>query len=189
MLIKKRVADILIETRDLLQDQQKTRYTDQELYRYLDQAVRNIALATRYNRVKQTIHVADPLINPLPTNPYQLDQEAIEFYKVDSQQPHDVIDARTIVFPENKDELVEVEYYAFPDRIVYGVTLELFLDEDIYDALKYFMAYRSYEKEASTENIGKAQYFKGQYSELLSTNLTRWHGDFEVQTSRQDFYL
>ena len=184
MLIKKMVADILTETRDILQDQQQSRYTNQELYRYLDQAVRNVALSTRFNVITQKIHVG----LPLSTDTYTLDQEAIEFLKKECKQPYEIIDANTIKFPDNKDEEIKIVYYAFPKRVVYGVTLELYFDEDIYDMLKYFIAYRCYEKEASTEDIGKAQYFKGQYQELISLNATRWHGKTEVELYKKDFY-
>ena len=184
-LLIKQIPELFTEVRDLLQDQQKTRWTDQELYRYLDQAVRNIAISTKYNLIKQTITVSPTAQNPTT---YTLDFEAIEFYKIDSEQPYEILDANTIRFPEAKDEEVKVEYYAYPKRIVYGATTSLMLDEDMIDAAVFFIGYRAYQKEASVENINKANYFRDEYSTRLSANLTRWHGKFEVKSSRTDFY-
>jgi len=185
-LIVKKIADILTEVRDTLQDQQQSRWSEQELFRYVDQAVRNVALTTRYNKINHTIHVADPL-QPGITDTFELPYEAIEFYNIESEQPYEIMDARTIKFPDNEEEEVIVEYYAFPKRVVYGAVVDLEMDEDLYDALKFFILYRSYQKEASTENIQKAQYFKGEYSSALSLHLTRWHGKFEVKSTRTEF--
>jgi len=181
-LITKRIADLLTEVRDILQDQQKTRYTDQELFRYLDQGLRNVALATKYLKQVDMFHVK-------PDTTFTLTLEAIEFYKITSQQPHEVLDARTVTFPAGEDEDVKIEYYAFPPRIIYGGTVTLELDEDIYDMLRYYIAYRAYEKEASTENLNKAQYFKNEFATLLAMNGQRGHSTFEVTTSRKDYYL
>jgi hypothetical protein len=159
-LRSKRVAEILADIRDTLQDQQKARWTDQELYKYLDQGMRNVALATRYNLITETIHVGDPM-SPHSTTDYELPLEAIEFKNITCKQPYEILNSRTLRFPENKDESVEVEYYAFPDRIYYGATTDLFLDEDLYDALVYYVLYKAYQKEASTENIQKKHKIKG----------------------------
>ena len=192
----RRIDDILTDIRDTLQDKQKSRWTDQELYRYLDQAMRNVALATKYNKIKHTIHVNDPL-NPSPTTTdYALPYEAIEFYKISNAdsslgelQPYELVDAKTIRFPENVEQMVLVEYYAFPARINYGATTEINVDEDLHDAIRFFVLYRAYQKEASTENIQKAQYFKGEYANTIAMHSTRWHGKFDVETSRKDYYL
>ena len=188
-LIPKKIDYILAEMRDTLQDQQASRWTQRELYRYLDQALRHIALATKYNKIKHTIKTGD-----VNTDTYTLPYEAIEFYSItpkeaetEAPQPHIILDANTIQFPENRDAEVVVEYYAFPKRIVYGVDSEMLLDEDLFDALKYYVLYRAYEKEASVENIQKAQYFMGQYQGILAMHLTRWHGKFEVISSRTAF--
>ena len=186
-LILKKVTDILTEVRDTLQDQQQSRWTEQELFRYLDQGVRNIAVATRYNKVTDKLKVNDSL-SAYPTNSLTLTQEAIEFYKITANQPHEIIDARTILFPDNTEEEVEIEYYAYPPRVVYGAATELLLDEDLYDAVRYFILYRAYQKEASAENISKAQYFKGEYGNILTMNATRWHGKFEVESTRTAFF-
>jgi len=192
-LIVKRISDIFTEVKDSLQDQQGTRWTEQELYRYLDQGMRNIALATKYNLIKHEIAVGDKTASPF-VDTYTLPLEAIEFYSIHSKdktaettQSNEIIDARTIRFPENKREDVVVEYYAFPNRVVYGTVVELELDEDLYDALYMFILYRAYQKEASTENLAKAGYFNGEYRTQLSLNMTRWHGKYEVTSSRTAF--
>ena len=185
-LIAKRIADIFTDVRLTLQDQQKTRWDDQELYSYLDQAVRNIALVTKSILVKDLIHVADPTL-PQTTTDYTLSMEAIEFYKIHAEQKSDVIDARTVRFEDNKEEQVVVEYYAFPPRIIYGATTEISLEEDEYDTIKYFLLYRAYQKEASTENIQKAQYFMGQYFAGISAKTVRWHGLYDIKTSRTEY--
>ena len=187
-LIVKKIADIFTEVKDSLQDQQGTRWTEQELFRYLDQAVRNVALATRYNKITDKIHVADPLQAGL-TDSFTLSLEAIEFYKVESKQPYEIVDARTIKFPENTEEEITVEYYAFPPRVIYGAMTELSLDEDLYDAVKFFILYRAYQKEASTENIQKATYFKSEYSGQITLNLARWHSKFDVASSRTEYFV
>ena len=192
----RRIDNLLTEIRDTLQDKQKTRWTDQELYRYIDQAVRNIALATKYFKVKHVIHVNDPADPNPPHTDYELPYEAIEFYRISNAenpsaevQPHEPIDSKTIRFPENKEQRVMVDYYAFPNRIYYGATSELDLDEDLFDAVRFFVLYRAYQKEASTENIQKAQYFKGEFASVTAMHSTRWHGKFEVETTRKDYYL
>ena len=86
-----------------------------------------------------------------------------------------------------KDEIVEVEYYCFPDRIFYGTTTEIFLDEDLYDAMRYYILFRAYQKEASSENLQKSQFFKGEYGTQLQKHLSRWN-TFDVTTSRTDFF-
>ena len=186
-LIVKKVTDLFIEVRDTLQDQQQSRWSNQELYRYLDQAMRNIALATKYKLETDTINVGDPLAI-IPTTDYNLKYEAIEFYKIDTEQPYEILDARTIRFPKNEEGTAVVEYYAFPDRINYGTTLEISVDEDMVDAIRYFILFRAYQKEASTENLRKADYFKGGYSEQIAQNSTRWHGKIHTELSRKDYY-
>ena len=195
MLLKKQISEIFIAARDLLQDQQRVRYPDQELFRYLDQGVRDIALNTKHNRITTEIYVNDPNIIHL-SDEYTLPFEAIEFESItnaDSNlaiiQPYDIIDAYTIKFPEKKEQKVKVIYYAFPPRILYGAVTEIELDEDLYDALNFYIAHKAYQKEASTENLSKSQYFRQEYISALSRNTIRWHGTFEVETSKQDFYL
>lgn len=192
----RRIDDILTDIRDTLQDKQKSRWTDQELYRYLDQALRNVAMATRYNKIKHMIYVNEPDVPTPPTTDYKLPYEAIEFYKIYNAesslgeiQPYEILDASTIRFPENKEQKIMVEYYAFPARINYGAATEINVDEDLFDAIRFFILYRAYQKEASTENIQKAQYFKGEYANTLAMHETRWHGKFNVETSRKDYYL
>ena len=185
-LIPKRISDLFIEVRDTLQDQQKSRWNDQELFRYLDQGNRDITLNTRKNHTKDTIFVADPAL-PQQTTEYNLSKEAIEFYEITSEQPYEVKDARTIVFPENKEEYVKIEYYAFPDRIIYGNTQEILLDEDLYDAIRYYIIFKCYQKEDNAESFQKSQYFKSEYGTQLQKHLTRWN-TFDTTTSRTDFF-
>jgi len=181
-LLPKNISDILVEVRDTLQDQQKNRWTDQELYRYIDQGMRDIALRTMYLFTKQTINVVDG------TTDYLLDKECIEFYKHSSAQDLEQVDSTTLRFKDSAEEEVDIEYYAFPARIVYGVDTTVTLDEDLYDALRYFLLYRCYEKEESTANFQKAMYFKSEYKDYLSLHLTRWHGNTAHTMAKQDFF-
>jgi len=180
-LLPKNISDIIVEVRDTLQDQQKNRWTDQELYRYLDQGMRDIALRTRYDLNTQIINVVSG------TTDYSFDKECMELYKHSSAQTIEQVDSTTLRFEDSAEEEVTIEYYAFPARIVYGVDTALSLDEDLYDALKYYILYRGYEKEESTENLQKAIYFKNEYREYLSHHTTRWHGKTKYTLAKQDF--
>ncbi len=181
-LIKKGIASIFTELRDTLQDQQQSRWSEQELSRYLDQAVRNVAISTKYNKITQNFSVDET------NTTFTLAQEVIDFHSIDAVQSHVIEDARTVSFPDGKIEEVTVDYYAYPDRIVYGNTTELELEEDIYDMIRFYMLYRAYQKEASTENVKKAQYFYSEYQREVSQNATRWHSKIDVSTSRTDFF-
>ncbi len=176
------ITDLFTQIRDTLQDKQKERWTDQELFRYLDQANRSIAVATKFNKIKETINVVEG------TTEYPLKAEVIDFYSVGTIQEYELTDAKTITFPNPKDQSVPIEYYAYTPRVYFGATTELEFEEDLYDAIRYFILYRCYQKEASTENIQKAQYFKGEYANVIQSNLTRWHGTFGNETSRQEYY-
>jgi len=181
-LLPKNISDILTEVRDTLQDTQKNRWTDPELYRYLDQGMRDIALRTKYDLSEQTINVVSG------TTRYILHKECIEVYKHDSAQTIKQIDSRTIEFEDSTEEDVTIEYYAFPDRIVYGVDTTLSMDEDLYDALVLYILKKCYLKEDSTTSFQRAILFKGEYLDFLSLHQTRWHGKTNDTLAKQDFF-
>jgi len=176
------ISDLITKTRYTLQDTAKNRYTDEEIYVYIDDAIRDIALRTMYNRISQDIIVVDGQTT------YGLTSEAIKFASISTAQTYEIQDPTTIIFEDSTAEDVTIEYYAFPDRIVYGVDTVLSLDEDMYDLVRMFVLARCYEKEDSTELMQKAQYFMNRYRDYLNQNLTRWHGDLEVTLAKNDFY-
>ncbi len=182
-LMKKKISDLLVEIRDTLQDQQKTRWTDQELYRYLEQANRDIALRIKPTNTKHIISVGDPLVSTFPL-PYEI----IEVFEIHSQQPYKIIDATEIEFPLKHTEEVLVDYYGYPTRIVYGVTLEIEIEQDLADGLRFYALNRAYQKESSEENIRKAGYFFDEYLKVLSRNPSRWD-NFDQPIDRQDYYI
>ena len=180
----KQISELLTEVRDTLQDKQKSRWTDQELFRYLDQSIRDLATRSKYSRTEYIIEVREAFTS----TEYKLPLHAIEFDDILSTQPYRIVDTETIEFPDNKDEDVLVEFYSFPKRIIFGVDTELDMDPDQYDSLRYLIVSKSYEKEDSIENIKKSEYFKQKYIEAIALNQSRWHGKFDVETSKQDFY-
>ena len=180
----KQITELLDEVRDTLQDKQKSRWPEEELYRYLDQSIRDLAVRSKYKRTEHLIEVREAN----PSDQYKLPSQAIEFDNILSTQPYRIVDIETIEFPDNKDEDVLVEYYAFPDRVLWGVDTQLDMEPDQYDAVRYLIISKAYEKEDSVENIRKSEYFKQKYIETISLNQSRWHGHFDVETSKQDFY-
>lgn len=180
-MITANITDFLGTVRDALQDQQKTRWADVELQRYLDQGLRAVALESMYNRLNEEISVV------VGTSNYSVDKEIIKYHNIESTQAYTVQDDSSITFTDPTEETVEVEYFAFPDRIVYGVTTTITLDIDLFDALRFYTIYRAYQKEASTEHIKKAQYFKGEYQQQLAQNSTRWHGQEDITLYKNDY--
>ncbi len=180
-LAPKKIADIILEIRDTLQDLQENRWTEQELYRYLNQGARDTALQLKNTNIKHTITV-----DPSQPNSYDLPYEAIEFYNISSVQPYEY-SLTEITFPDNRAEDVLVDYYAYPPEIIYGVTLEVSIERDLYDALKFYVLYRAYEKEDNTEKLAKSSYFYQKYKEVLARNTMRW-GNFDQPVSRSDYY-
>jgi len=188
-LIAKEISDILIEARDTLQDQQKTRWPDQELFRYLDQASRDIAIQTKYLRIQEDITIGSGRAATTgDITLYTLTHEALEFYEIDCDQTYEIQDARTLYMEDNEDEDISVDYYAFPARIAYGADTTLYREEDQYDAIRYFILYRSYQKEDAIESIQKAEYFRKEYMRILNSNMKRWNGDLNWTPSKSDFY-
>jgi len=182
-LLPKDISDIIVEVRDTLQDQQKNRWTDQEIYRYIDRGIRDIALRTRYDFNKQIINVVSG------TTDYLFTKECIELYKHNSVQTIEQIDSTLLRFEDSAEEYVAIEYYAFPRRIKYGVDTQIGLDEDLYNALTFFILERCYEKEDSTVSFQKAIYFKNEYLDYLSLHQTRWHGKSPVTLAKQDYLI
>ncbi len=177
----KKIADILVEIRDTLQDLQKNRWSDQELYRYLSQGIRDIYLTLKCENIKHEITV-----DPALPNVYDLPYEAIEFFKIHTVQPF-TYTSTTITFPDNRAEDVIIDYYAYPDDIIYGVTIEIEEERDIQDMLKYYVLYRAYEKEDSAENINKSSMFYERYNQAIARNTTRWD-NYDQPVDRQDYY-
>ncbi len=176
-----KISDLMTSIRDTLQDLQQNRWSEQELFRYLNQGARDTALQLEHINIKHTITV-----DPLLPNSYDLPYEAIEFYGITSVQPY-TYSPTEITFPDNRAEDVLIDYYAYPPEIVYGVTTEVSLERDIQDALKYYVLFRAYEKEDSTEKLAKSAYFYQKYNEVLARNAMRW-GNFDQPLSRSDYY-
>ena len=180
-MVTGQISSFITSVRDTLQDQQATRWTDEELTRYIDQGNRDMAYTTKYMRVPETISVVDG------TTTYDLTYEAIEFHEIDSTQKYEVLNNKQIEFEDSTAEDVDIVYYAYPDRIQYGVTTSLTLENDLFDALRFFVLYRAYQKEASTTNMQKAQYFKNEYENVLKKNMPRWHGQEPITLYRSDY--
>lgn len=176
------IADLLTKVRYTLQDAGKTRWTDEEMFTYIDDAVRDIALRTKYFRVSQDISVVDG------TDEYTLSNQLIKFDNINTVQDYEITDATLLTIEDAADESITIEYYAFPDRIVYGVDTVLSLEEDMYDLVRWYVLSRCYEKEDSTELLQKSGYFLQRYMEYINQNLTRWHGALEVTLAKNDFY-
>lgn len=180
-MITANITDFLSTVRDALQDQQKTRWTDAELMRYLDQGQRDLAVRTGFYRLNEEFSVVPG------TTDYSVAKEVFKYHVVNTTQDYTVNDDSSITFTDPTTETVEVEYFGIPDRIVYGVTTTLTLDIDLFDMLRFYVIYRAYQKEASTEHIKKAQYFKNEYNELVAQNATRWHGDVDITLYKSDY--
>lgn len=188
-LITKQISEVLTEVRDTLQDKQKSRWTDQELHRYLDQAMRNIALRTKYLHKIQIIEVGDDAHILADSDLYDLDYEAIDFAEFQSEQSFNIMTSSQIEFPFNQEETVVVDYYAYPARVIYGVTTEINIDQDLYEAITFFILYRAYAKEDTTENFKKSEYFNKEYRDHLKLAGGRWSGNIDDNTPfKMDFY-
>ncbi len=183
IVLPMKISDLISSMRDTLQDLQKNRWTDIEIYKYIDQAIRDIAVRTKYNRIVQEISVVDG------TDTYTLDFQLLAFYGTSSVQAIDFPNNATVKFPEMKEETVLLEYYALPDRIIYGVVSELSLDEDIYDMIRLFCLAKCYMKEDTAEWVQKASAFKSEYNELVELNMTRWQGSLDVPIAKNDYYI
>lgn len=179
----KAISDIISDMRDTtLQDASGTRWTDKELYIYIDKAVRDIAKKTKFLHIVQDITVTEGV------DTYPLSHEAIKFHSVNTVQDYTIDDATSITIEDAVDEDITVDYYAYPPRVVYGTTTTLSLEEDMYDWIEMYALYKCYLKEDSTENQSKAAGFFSLYNSELKENLTRWHGDLDVTLSRKDYY-
>ncbi len=188
-LLNTKITDILTAIREALQDKQKTRWTDQDLYVYLEQANRQIAIDTKSNHITQRIDVYDAAHQITGVDVYPLDAEAIEFYHVTSVQPYDILNPTEIQFPQNREETVFVDYYGYYDPIIYGATLHIERERDLIDAYKYFVCSRVYQQEDNTENFQKSGYFSQEYARTIARNSSRWDGQFDVQPHKSDFYV
>lgn len=179
------ISDLLTRIRYTLQDTAGTRWTDQEMFTYIDMGMRDIALRTFYNRKSQDIS-----INTTATS-YSLDHELIKLYKIDSVQDFTLSDASKLTIENPAVEDITVEYYAYPPRVVHGSTTTLTLEQDMYDLLVWYVLSKCYEKEDSTELLAKSGYFLQRYMDFINLNLTRWHGDLDddVNLAKSDFYF
>ncbi len=183
ILLPKKISDLILTMRETLQDLQKNRWTDQEIYKYIDQAIRDIAVKTKYNRVVQEISVVTGI------STYPLDFQLLAYYGSNSIQAIDFPDNANVRFPETRPETVLLEYYALPDRIVYGVVSELSLDEDIYDMIILYCLAKCYMKEDIAEWVQKSGAFTAEYNEAIGQNMTRWQGSLDVPIAKNDYYI
>lgn len=161
------ITELLKEVRYECQDSQKTRWTDAELYLYLNQAMRRIAMRTKYHRVVETIPVVKG------TNSYPLSFEMIEAFDISTVQPHYMPNNNTINFEDAKTEDVTIDYYGYPEKVEYGVTTQLFLEADMYDMVRFYILYKAYKKEDSVENRSKAQEYLNDYKQAIAENSMR----------------
>jgi len=182
-LTTRSISDILTRIRYTLQDASGTRWTDEEMYVYIDDAMRDIALRTFYRRISQDIS-----INTTDTL-YYLDYEAIKIHSIASAQQITIEDATTLSIESPSAENITVEYYAYPDRVTYGSTTVLTLEEDMYNLVIWFVLSKCYEKEDSTELLAKSGYFMQRYMDYISLNMTRWHGELDPVLAKSDFYF
>lgn len=175
------IADLITSVRDTLQDIAGVRWTDQELYRYIDQANRDIAVRLKNNNQVDNIAVVSG------TTDYALNYQAIEFHKIVTAQHYEIVDNATIKFKDSMPETVVVDYYAYPARVKYGVDTTLLLEEGLYDCIIEYVLHKCYRKEASTQNLQKAQVFFGSYIKLLSLQSRSGDQTVEVQPHKSDF--
>lgn len=180
-LLPTNISDLIVSVRDTLQDAAGIRWTDQELYRYIDQANRDIAVRLKNNNQVEEISVVSGTTN------YSLNHQAIEFHKITTAQPYEIVDNATIKFKDSMPETVVVDYYAYPARVVYGATTALTLVEGLYDCIVEYVLHKCYKKEASTQNLQKAREFFGSYISLLSMQPRNAGQTVEVHPHKSDF--
>jgi len=176
------ISDLITKVRYTLQDTQSNRWTDSEMFVYIDDAIRDIALRTMYLRIEEDISIV------AGTEEYGLEHEMIKFYSIDTVQAYEVTNATKITITDATAEDITVVYYAYPPRIVEGVDTVLTLEEDMYDMVRYYVLSRCYEKEDSIELLQKAGYFRGIYLDYMNQNLTRWHGNLDVTLAKSDYF-
>lgn len=173
---------LITKARVTLQDVTPRRWTDVELEGYINEGLKDIARKTMHTREDEEILVVAGTTN------YTLTKKAIIIYSIDTTQAHKVTNYNTIVFTDPKDETITVSYYSYPVEVSIALATEIPLEEDLIEALKYFVLKRAYEKEDSMENFQKATYFNNEYREILADAATRWHNDLEVPLAKQDYY-
>lgn len=176
------LSALIAKVRVTLQDVTPRRWTDVELEGYANEGIKDIARKTLFNRVDGEISVVST------ETTYTLPNKAIRIHSVSTSQDHKVTNNNTIVFTDPKDETVEISYYAYPAAVSVSTDSTIPLEDDLIEALKYFMLKRAYEKEDSTENFRKATYFNNEYRDLLTDMTTRWTEDLEVTPAKNDYY-
>jgi len=177
------VTTVFEAVRDTLQDTSANRWTNQELFRYLNQGIRDIALRTKYKYEKDVFTVSDS------SETYNLNYEVIEFYKIDSEQTYEILTDQTIKFEDQEDEEVTVEYYAYPDKIAYAEDTDIAIDDALLYSIKSFILFKCYEKEDSTQSLQKAQYFYQHYMDGLNQDMSQWHGKIHNDFAKNDYYV
>jgi len=177
------VTDVFEAVRHTLQDTEENRWTDTELFTYLNQGMRDVALRTKYKYEKDVITVSDSATT------YNLNYEVIEFYKIDTEQTYEILTDQTIKFEDQEDEEVTVEYYAYPDKIAYAEDTDISISDELIYHIKNFILFKCYEKEDSTESLGKAQYFYQHYMDGLTQDMPKWHGAMHNDFAKNDFYI
>ena len=176
------ISDIFTKLRYTLQDSNGTRWTDSELYIYLDEAVKDIALRTMYYRISQDISVV------VGTEEYDLSHEMIKFDTTDTVQDYEITNGTTLTIEDATAEDINFSYYAYPPTIIEGTDTTVTLEQDMYELVRWFILGRCYEKEDSTELLAKGQYFLQRYMEYMNQNMSRWHGALDVTLAKSDYY-
>lgn len=176
------ISDIYSSVRLTTQDT-GTRWADVELFEYIDQAVRDIAV--RLKSFKKT----DTFTVTTDTQDFTFNYEVIELDVVNTALGWELTTNSTISFDTpNQDTEVKVTYYAYPNKMVYGSDTTLDLDLDLRDEVVLYVLFKCYEKEDGSEYLQKAQYFRNRYLDAITQNAIRWHGQHEVPLAKNDFY-
>ena len=175
------VSELITRTRPTLQDTNSNRWSDTELLYYVNEGLKDIAVQTYYNRIEETLTVVTT------QQSYVLTAKVIRFDVIDTNQTYSVLDNQTLYFTSPEAESVDVSYYAYPTEMA-STSSTLPIEQDLIEALKYFVLKRCYEKEDSTENFSKATYFNNEYMKALARNSIRWEGLLDVTMAKQDYY-
>lgn len=177
------LSALITKVRRTLQDVTPRRWTDVELEGYTNEGLIDIARKTLHNREDIEISILSSQAT------YTLPKKAMRLPSVDTAQDYNITNNNTITFTDPKDETVKVIYYPYPSEVSVSTNSTIPLEDDLIEALKYFILKRAYEKEDSMENFQKATYFNQEYRDILTDMTTRWHNDLEVIPAKNDYYI